>query len=375
MSADLAIGMSPQLSQNPSATSVFSARQHNGLEVHRTGEAFRSVNRFVSAGNLQETRLPAAGQAHKPCPGRGRYARAGDGEPVLLAAWLAGAVQTSTYRLPPCFAHARSIELTSSLTADSRGPTFMAKRRSKSNSSPNTAKPLPKSREALALLLQSTQDILAFLSPSVQAQETRLQRLRKTLKSPPRTSQGLRKLLEEAGYLKEVTKANRNRFAQGGPPLDTLKPYLASADLAGIIKDHQSASKQMRELTPRHESPPLPEAWKPCVAALGALVDADRAFIGLVSELQHRVIAALDEIQEKRADRADKTSDSREGGRVRLPKNPDVLRLAKLINDGLEHERSQSDIALQFTDGDKKRAQNLLRQLRRYSHLLCERKE
>ena len=251
----------------------------------------------------------------------------------------------------------------------------MAKRSAEPVPSLEVPKPLPKSREALALLLQSTRDVLAFLSPYVQAQETRLQHLRKTLKSPPQTSKGLRGLLEEAGYLKEVTKANRNRFAQGGPPVDTLKPYLASADLAGIIKDRQSASKQMRELTPRHKSPPLPEAWKPCVAAFGALIDADRAFIGLISELQHRVIAALDEIEEKRADRADKTSDSKEGGRVRLPKDPDVLRLAKLINDGLEHERSKSDIAFQFTDGDKRRAQNLLRQLRRYSHLLCERQK
>ena len=248
----------------------------------------------------------------------------------------------------------------------------MAKRKAKSKSSPNTANPLPKSREALALLLQSTQDILAFLSPAVQAQETRLQHLRKTLKSPPRTPKGFRELREEAGYLKEVTKANRKRFAQGGPPLDTLKPYLASADLDAIIEKRQSATEQMHALTPRGESSPSLDARKPWVAAFGELVAADRSAIGLISELQCHLILALDQLEHVGADTsADKSAERKR----RVPRDLNILRLAILINENHGKGRSQNELALQFTGGNKKRAQSLLRNLRRYPHLVHKRKK
>jgi len=53
-----------------------------------------------------------------------------------------------------------------------------------------------------------------------------------------------------------------------------------------------------------------------------------------------------------------------------LPENPEVFRLAKAINDSSDTEQSQLQIAIQFTNGDEKKASNLLRQLRRFPHLV-----
>jgi len=54
----------------------------------------------------------------------------------------------------------------------------------------------------------------------------------------------------------------------------------------------------------------------------------------------------------------------------RVPENPEVLRLAKRIRGELSKGGTMIDIARDFTKGDEKKASNLLRQLRRYPHLL-----
>jgi len=55
---------------------------------------------------------------------------------------------------------------------------------------------------------------------------------------------------------------------------------------------------------------------------------------------------------------------------LKLPENPDVLKLACTINNCPDSHRSKRDVAREFTEGDEKRAASLLRQLRRHPHLL-----
>lgn len=55
------------------------------------------------------------------------------------------------------------------------------------------------------------------------------------------------------------------------------------------------------------------------------------------------------------------------------PKNPDIRHLAKTIGDHADEERSQNDIALQFTNGNEKKARSLLRQSHRDRHLVRSR--
>lgn len=126
----------------------------------------------------------------------------------------------------------------------------------------------------------------------------------------------------------------------------------------------------MAALVPKNQTRFDPEHWKRCVAAFVELVAAERAIIELISDLQNRIVAALDETERTRADT---TADTKSKGRVRLPKKPAAVSLAKLINDNLDRELSQIDIARQFTKGNEKRAQSLMRAVRRYPHLRTER--
>ncbi len=53
-----------------------------------------------------------------------------------------------------------------------------------------------------------------------------------------------------------------------------------------------------------------------------------------------------------------------------LPENRDVIRLAKEINRNRESGRTNIDIARQFTESNERKAKSLLRELRRFPHLL-----
>lgn len=68
----------------------------------------------------------------------------------------------------------------------------------------------------------------------------------------------------------------------------------------------------------------------------------------------------------------DKQEDNRRKIRSFLPANPQVIELARVIRRQRGSDTSMQSIALEFTDGDVRKAQSLLRQLRpdRYGHLL-----
>ncbi len=50
--------------------------------------------------------------------------------------------------------------------------------------------------------------------------------------------------------------------------------------------------------------------------------------------------------------------------------NDDVSRLAKKLRDNPDEKRTKRDIAREYTNGNEKRALNLLRQVGRFPHLL-----
>ena len=66
---------------------------------------------------------------------------------------------------------------------------------------------------------------------------------------------------------------------------------------------------------------------------------------------------------------AESQADSKTDTRKKTPKNPDVKRLADLIRRDSDPAASMIDIALIFTDNDKKKADSLLRQVRRFGLL------
>jgi hypothetical protein len=69
-------------------------------------------------------------------------------------------------------------------------------------------------------------------------------------------------------------------------------------------------------------------------------------------------------------DKASGQADSQSDNRLRIPENPDVLALARRINRERPSGKSKTSIAREFTEGNETKAQTLLRELRRFPHLL-----
>ena len=169
-------------------------------------------------------------------------------------------------------------------------------------------------------------------------------------------------------FFKAVAEANENRFAQGGPSVRALIPYVDAAEMKRLLDRHTAARAKL--VPPAGAEPGNVQAWRPAIVAPGDVVAAESGIIARRS----RPPAAGD-----RCARRNRRNPRGQCGRKRgqevfishsSSENADVVRLAKEINNRRDAEVSQNDIALQFTEGDEKKAQNLLRQLRRYPHLI-----
>ncbi len=84
----------------------------------------------------------------------------------------------------------------------------------------------------------------------------------------------------------------------------------------------------------------------------------------LLEQEYHRAVQL---VQQRTAD--SKTDNEKKSAAV-VPENPQVARLAKEMKRRLPQGDTKKQIALDFADGDAKTAASLLRQLRRFPHLL-----
>ena len=68
---------------------------------------------------------------------------------------------------------------------------------------------------------------------------------------------------------------------------------------------------------------------------------------------------------------SDRDSDRR---KKTLPRNPAVIRLASAVNKRVDSDETKEQIALEIADGNERQAKSMLRQLRRFPHLLSKKK-
>lgn len=230
----------------------------------------------------------------------------------------------------------------------------------KSPLAPISLKILPQNRKTLEVMLHAAEKNLDFLEAYHCRQMLRLKELNKTLKEPEN-------ILQKSGFLREITEASHKHFAQGWPSASALILYVDAVALQNLFAKHAKFKTQIASFLTLN--PPQLHAWEPCIVAFRELVTAEGVVIDSFRALQQRIISALERSS------ADKSSDNRRLSRVKLPKNPNVLHLAIKINENIDQELSQHDIALQFTAGNKKRADNLLRQLRRFPTLLSKHRQ
>lgn len=219
-------------------------------------------------------------------------------------------------------------------------------------------KRLPRGRGVLNLLLRNVEKVLDFLEPAHHRQRLRLREVQKGIKDPAH-------ILEQRPFLHQITAASSEQFARGGPPLTAVMDYIDAERFRATMARHQAAVQALAGVLNRK-----PHALDDCrrvADALSELVSADEALLQIFRDLQRDVIAECDK---SGPDSADEDEDREPNRPIRLPENPVVLRLAREINARLPEEKSKRSIAIQFTNGDVKQADNLLRQLRRYPHLL-----
>ncbi|GEM_PF-6606757 len=97
---------------------------------------------------------------------------------------------------------------------------------------------------------------------------------------------------------------------------------------------------------------------------------SNAALEGLVEDAAIVFVA----IRQSAYDRSKKKHGANRNGQAdtktdKLPENGDVIRLARMIGRELPKGRTKIDIALDFTEGNERRANSLLRSLRRYPAL------
>jgi hypothetical protein len=100
--------------------------------------------------------------------------------------------------------------------------------------------------------------------------------------------------------------------------------------------------------------------------ALLAMVELAMA---LKTDAQTQTMPAAGHAGPTAADRPDSRADKGKKS-LPIPKNLNVLKLAQKLKAELNVGESKRSLAIQFTDGNETQADSLLRQLRRYPHLI-----
>jgi hypothetical protein len=223
-----------------------------------------------------------------------------------------------------------------------------------------TARPLhdlPRTEEALAVLLRTVERHLQFIEPAVRRQATRLESLREVLDAP--TS------LSNLDLQRRLGEASRAQWAEGGPSFDVLVPYVDAAEMHRLLDLRQRARQRMatRSESARASSAGL-RTW---LRALADLVRVDEGIVAVFQRLQRRILNRLEDVG------ADARADTLKRIARVVPRNADILKLYFKIEEESASESSQNEIAIEFTEGDVTRARSLLRGVRRFRKRLRKR--
>jgi hypothetical protein len=115
------------------------------------------------------------------------------------------------------------------------------------------------------------------------------------------------------------------------------------------------------ESSPFLDSIALPPPVADAVCGLWSAVRGSSVFLH-VHRYKHDVLTAIESL---RMATADTSADTRKKKREAFPRTKEPVLLARRINDPANHGRTQIAIALDFTEGNERKAENLLRTIRR----------
>ncbi len=199
-------------------------------------------------------------------------------------------------------------------------------------------------------------------------------------------SEAVERLSQARGYLERLAEAitrwdlspNRWGVIEGIAQAIGLSQPIFSVDERSILTAHE-AVREIAKVVLSTGRPAAPHGDPR--EALDDLADRLEGFS--VSDLSARLegefweasleaqIPATEELEIDEQDRtADNKTDNGKKFQSVVPENPEVLKLAKKIKAEFPKNGTRIDIAREFVGDDEKKAQGLLRQLRRFPHLL-----
>lgn len=162
--------------------------------------------------------------------------------------------------------------------------------------------------------------------------------------------------------------------------LHTLAKYSPDDDLRELLTDVLTRSELLAKI--KMVAPWYQDGDKRSEARLAAMLarkygmpwwrdlvidDDPQAMLGVLDDVWHSEF--IQPLLSPWSQPADSGQQSGQSKKI-VPDNPDVAKLANKIRRERNDVPNMLDIARDFTNGDEGKAENLLRQLRRYKHLL-----
>ncbi|GAA4428803.1 hypothetical protein GCM10023155_19660 [Bremerella cremea] len=157
-------------------------------------------------------------------------------------------------------------------------------------------------------------------------------------------------------------KVGNRLWAESIPPLKLLWPYLDMAKHSKIIR---------RLPVVRNE---LCIAVENGVSKPHAVADALESMAAILQKYINFLIEFRGQVMDKMELQADTCADGRKKTFVKPPENGEIIRLHMLLENGVAEEMGMSvrAFAIDLYEGDQKKADSNLRQVRRYRKKLKE---
>lgn len=216
------------------------------------------------------------------------------------------------------------------------------------------AKTLPTDPSLLTFLLERVQKVIDFFSADYATQTARVEYIR-------RGSADSESAIRGQPYMEAIKKVNIERHAKGEPSFDVLLPYVDPTAFANARQRLESSKDALRSAAKNPKDDfKFPGSAITALASLAkALFDFTKLFRALRAEIFERLEKAT----------ADSGADKKRKNMPKVPQNLEIVRLAQIIGRNKEPGETQLSIALRFTKGDRKKADSLLRQVRRHKLL------
>jgi len=213
---------------------------------------------------------------------------------------------------------------------------------------------LPRDREVLLTLLHEVGKIIEPLNVIQQHQRFRVDTFRKSVSQPWTTC------LSRLEHMKAIRCVGAKLWAEGLPHPRFINSYLDEEKLRRITDDHRESRDRFRLVVSER-----PINLLACASSLQEIINKQEDFLMMLFDLRSLIADALDGLGDTKEDTRKKTVAS-------LPRNMRILDLYTRLKHRQADDTSERAFAIDFCEGDVKKATSLLKGVNRYRKRLEE---